>query len=149
HPPEENARRYTELLGGADAVVAKAREYADRGDLRFAAELANHAVFADPDHAGAKELLASVYERLGFGAECGTWRNNFLAGAAELRAGGPLPVIVAAAAGMAPAMTVTQLFDTIAIRIDGPRAWDEHLTINWRITDDAGGTSYRMELSNG
>ena len=65
------------------------------------------------------------------------------------RSGGPLDTVVAAAAGMAPAMTVTQLFDTIAIRIDGPRAWDERIAINWTITDDAGGTRYRMELSNG
>jgi alkyl sulfatase BDS1-like metallo-beta-lactamase superfamily hydrolase len=149
HPPEETAQRYTEILGGADAVLAKAKEYADKGDLRFAAELANHAVFAAPDNAEAKQLLASVFERLGHGAECATWRNNYLAGAAELRSGGPLPTVVAAAAGMAPAMTVTQLFDTIAIRIDGPRAWSEDLKINWYVTDDDGGTRYRMELSNG
>ena len=50
HPPQEAAHRYVECLGGTDAVVAKARQYADSGDLRFAAELLNHAVFADPGH---------------------------------------------------------------------------------------------------
>jgi alkyl sulfatase BDS1-like metallo-beta-lactamase superfamily hydrolase len=48
---------------------------------------------------------------------------------------------------MAPAMTITQLFDSIAIRIDGPKAWHETLSINWVITD--AGERYRMELSNG
>lgn len=46
-PPEESARRYVECIGGTDAVVAKAEGYARRGDLRFAGELQNHAVFAD------------------------------------------------------------------------------------------------------
>ena len=60
HPPEDAARRYVDCIGGADAVVAKARQYVDAGDLRFAAELLNHAVFADPEsRREAKELLAA------------------------------------------------------------------------------------------
>jgi alkyl sulfatase BDS1-like metallo-beta-lactamase superfamily hydrolase len=50
---------------------------------------------------------------------------------------------------MAPAMSVTQLFDSVAIRIAGPRAWSEHISIDWIVTDDGDGTRYRMELSNG
>ena len=84
HPPEAAAARYVHVIGGVDATVARAREFADSGDLRFAAELASHAVFADPAHAGAKTLLGEVFTRLGYGSECGTWRNNFLAGAQEL-----------------------------------------------------------------
>ena len=42
-------------------------------------------------------------------------------------------------AGMAPALTVTQLFDSIAIRINGPKAWNEHLRINWKVTGDGAG----------
>ena len=45
------------------------------------------------------------------------------------------------------ALTTTQLFDSIAIRIDGPRAWTEHLAIDWVFTDV--GHTYRTELSNG
>ncbi len=87
HPPEESGRRYVECMGGVDAVVAKARSYVADGDLRFAVQLLDHAVFAEPDHADAKELLATTYEQLGFGAENGTWRNFFLTGAMELRNG--------------------------------------------------------------
>ena len=43
-------------MGGTDAVVAKARGYLDDGELRFAAQLLKHAVFADPDHPDATEL---------------------------------------------------------------------------------------------
>jgi alkyl sulfatase BDS1-like metallo-beta-lactamase superfamily hydrolase len=109
------------------------------------AELASHAVFADPDNDAARALLTDVLTRLGYGSECATWRNCFLTGAHELRSG---PVVAGvSSAGMAAALTVTQLFDSLAIRIDGTRAWDTHLSIRWHFTDTS--DIYRMELSNG
>lgn len=145
HPPEAAGARYVEAIGGLDATVAKARGFADRGDLRFAAELAGHAVFADPTHEDATTLLADVLTRLGYGSEAATWRNIFLTGAQEL-VDGPRAVPVDAG-GMAAALTVTQLFDSIAIRLDGPRAWDTEVSIRWELRDL--GEAYRMELSNG
>ncbi len=145
HPPEAAAARYVQAIGGVDAVVAKARQFADSGDLRFAAELASHAVFADPSHQGARTLLAEAFTRLGYGSECATWRNVYLTGARELH-NPPEPAPVSSA-GMAAALTVTQLFDSLAIRIDGKRAWDTTASIRWQFTDS--GETYRMELSNG
>ncbi|MEU3021345.1 alkyl sulfatase dimerization domain-containing protein [Nocardiopsis alba] len=146
HPPVAEAERYVDCMGGVDAVVAKAERYRDDGDLRFAATLLNHAIYARPDHTDAKTALAGVYERLGFGAECGTWRNFYLQGARELR-GVPKPEQLDLGAGMADALTVEQLFDSIAIRIDGPRAWEHAFAIDWVFTDLD--TTYRTELSNG
>ena len=45
------------------------------------------------------------------------------------------------------ALTVGQLLDAIAIRINGPRAWDERLTVDWRFTDL--GETHRATLGNG
>jgi alkyl sulfatase BDS1-like metallo-beta-lactamase superfamily hydrolase len=146
HPPEAAAARYVQVIGGVEATLAKAGEFFEQGDLRFAAELASHVVFAAPENAEARGLLADVFERLGYGSECATWRNCYLAGALELRTN-EIPPTVLDPAGMAPALTVTQLFDSIAIRVDGPKAWNEHLTLTWHITDVD--ESYRMELSNG
>lgn len=145
HPPEELAARYVDVIGGVDATVEKARGYADAGDLRFAAELANHALFADPQHRGALDLQTEVFTRLGYGSECGTWRNNFLTAALELREG-PVP-LKTDASGMAAALTITQLFDSIAIRIDAQRAWSTSASVRWHFTDHD--ETYRMELSNG
>ncbi len=147
HPPEEAARRYVNCLGGADAVVAKAAEYTDAGDLRFAAELLNHAVFADPAHSGAREALAAIYDQLGYGAENGPWRNFYLMGALELRHGAVPPSLSLLSPDMIQALTVEQLFDSIAIRVNGPKAWSESLTIDWDFTDE--GTRHRTALSNG
>ncbi|HTZ22941.1 MAG TPA: alkyl sulfatase dimerization domain-containing protein [Streptosporangiaceae bacterium] len=147
HPPQAAAARYVDVIGGRQAVLDKARSYADAGDLRFAAELLKHAVFADPDDTGAREALAGVYERLGYGSENATWRGFYLTGALELRQGpqpSPLPDI---GADMASALTIEQLFDTVAIRVNGPRAATESMVIDWRFTDT--GTDVRLTLSNG
>jgi alkyl sulfatase BDS1-like metallo-beta-lactamase superfamily hydrolase len=145
HPPQEQGSRYVQAFGGADATVAKAQQFADGGDLRFAAELASHVVFAEPGHQGARALLNSVLTRLGYGSECATWRNNYLTGASELL--NPAAAVPINSAGIATALTVTQLFDSLAIRIDGPRAWDTSGSIRWHFTDS--GETFRMELSNG
>ncbi len=135
HPPEARATRYVESMGGADAVVERARGYVTAGDPRFASELLNHVVFAQPEHAGAKELLASVYTTLGHGAENGTWRNFYLMGAKELRDGPtPQPTSVAPR-DLIAALSVEQVFDSVAIRIDGPKAWDLDFAIAWQFTD--------------
>jgi alkyl sulfatase BDS1-like metallo-beta-lactamase superfamily hydrolase len=147
HPPVESATRYVECMGGIDEVLSKAQRYSEDGDLRFAAQLLKHAVFADESHTAAKALLADVYQQLGFGAENGTWRNFYLQGAAELRGvTAPDPVSLAPA-DMVSALGVDQLFDTIAIRVNGPACWTESITIDWVVTDV--GHTYRTELSNG
>jgi alkyl sulfatase BDS1-like metallo-beta-lactamase superfamily hydrolase len=145
HPPEAAAARYVQVMGGVDATIAKAQQFADSGDLRFAAELASHAVFADRSSERAKALLADVFTRLGQGAECATWRNNYLTGALELHS--TVVPAVFSAAGMTTALTVTQLFDSLAIRVDGKQAWDTTASIRWHFSDS--GETYRMELSNG
>ena len=48
---------------------------------------------------------------------------------------------------MAAVLTIIKLFDSVAIRIDGKRAWDTAVSIRWHVTDS--GETYRMELSNG
>jgi alkyl sulfatase BDS1-like metallo-beta-lactamase superfamily hydrolase len=148
HPPVERGTRYVEAFGGADVVIAKAQSFVDAGDLRFAVELLNHVVFADDTNTAARELLASVYDTLGWGAENGTWRNFYLQGAYELRNSvQPAALDSVGAADMVSALSVEQLFDSIAIRVNGPRAWDERAAIDWVFTDL--GHTRRTELSNG
>jgi alkyl sulfatase BDS1-like metallo-beta-lactamase superfamily hydrolase len=147
HPPQAAAIRYVEVIGGQQAVLGKARSYAQAGDLRFAAELLKHAVFADPSDSEARTALTEVYQRLGYGAENATWRSIYLSGALELRDGVKQPTVSDLAAGMVAALTLEQLFDTLAIRIDGPRAAAESAVIDWHFTDT--GTTIRLALSNG
>ncbi|MEG3613581.1 alkyl/aryl-sulfatase [Isoptericola haloaureus] len=147
HPPVERARRYVDFMGGADAVVARARESFDAGDFRWVAEVVNHVVFADPEHAGARELLADTYEQLGYGSENGTWRDFFLSGATELRDGRFGTPTATSSPDIVGNLTPAMLFDALAVQVDGPRAWDERLSIDVVLTDT--GDRYRLRLANG
>jgi alkyl sulfatase BDS1-like metallo-beta-lactamase superfamily hydrolase len=134
HTPTEQARRYVAAIGGIDAVVAHAQAAFDEGDLRWAAELLDRAIFADPGHAGARELQARTLEQLAYGAENGPWRNAFLAGATELRHGS-FGTPATTSPDLLLALAPEQIFDAIAIRVNGPRAWDEDLSIGIALTD--------------
>ncbi|MDG4820836.1 alkyl sulfatase dimerization domain-containing protein [Asanoa sp. WMMD1127] len=147
HPPQAAAHRYVEFMGGADAVVEKARRCADEGDLRWAAQVLDHVVFAQPDHAAGRSLLADVLERLGFGCENGTWRNSYLSGAVELRDGNFGTPTATSSPDMAAQLPPRMLFDAVAVRVDGPRAWALDLALRWHFPDH--GESYRTTLRNG
>ncbi|MCU1499855.1 MAG: beta-lactamase domain protein [Acidimicrobiales bacterium] len=138
HPPVAAAERYVDAIGGADALLAKARASFDAGDYRWVAELVNHLVFAQPDHAEARSLQADALEQLGYQAESGPWRDFYLTGAQELRHGHP-----ASNPGSGPgadtvaAMTTELLFDYLGIRIDGLRAAERQWHLDVVVTDRA------------
>jgi linear primary-alkylsulfatase len=83
--PVDAARRHVELAGGLDQLLAHARAALEQGEHRWAAELASHAVFAEPSCAEARALEAEALEQLGYQAESAVWRNIYLVGAHELR----------------------------------------------------------------
>ncbi len=146
HPPEAAAARYVELAGGADALLGHARRAFGRGDFRWVAEVVNHLVFADPENDDARELQARALEQLAYGAENATWRNFFLMGARELRSG-PAGSAVSLAPDFVASLEDGQLFDAIAIQLDGPRAADRSMTIAWHFTDTE--RDYALILANG
>jgi alkyl sulfatase BDS1-like metallo-beta-lactamase superfamily hydrolase len=146
HPPEHLAERYVAAMGGRDRALAVARQAWDDGDYRWCAEVGKHLVFADAADDQARAVLADALEQLGFGAENGTWRNAYLAGATELRSGN-FGTPATTSPDIAYALSVSQVFDSIAVRVDGPRAWDEHIVTAWTITDED--TTYVVELRNG
>jgi alkyl sulfatase BDS1-like metallo-beta-lactamase superfamily hydrolase len=147
HPPEALAPRYVEALGGIDRVVELAQAAFDSGDFRWAATLLDHAIFTDSDHSGARALYADTLEQLGYGAECATWRNFFMCGAAELRGGNFGTAVQATSPTLLSQLTPEQIFDSLAIRVNGPRSWDLDITVDITFADlDA---NYRLALRNG
>ena len=119
-----------------------------QGDLRFAAELASHAVFADPDARGRQ----------------GRCSPTVLSGSASARRTRP----GATATSPAPRSCAAARSQPTPIGVgrDGPgadrspscstpspsastgrRAWERLAQIRWQLTDS--GEEYRMELSNG
>jgi len=135
HPPEEGARRYVAFMGGTEAVLERARASFEEGDYRWVAEVASHVVFADPTNAEARELEAQALEQLAYQAECGTWRNFFLMGALELREGSK-GTPVAMSTDVISALSLGQVLDGLAIRVDGMRAAGERLVLNWDVAGE-------------
>lgn len=147
-PPAEASRNYVEFMGGADAVLAKARESYDEGDYRWVAQVVTHVVFADPDNQAAKDLQADALEQLGYQAESGPWRNFYLTGAKELREGvTQLPTPNTASPDTVRAMSPEMFFAYLAIRLDSSKAADAAMTLNVDLGDQGG--QYVLELENG
>lgn len=134
-PPEPAAERYVEAMGGADAVIAMATKAEKAGELRWAATLLNHVVFADDQNKAARDQLAGVYTKLGFESEAGTWRNIYLTGAQELRDG----IVKLPPMGLSPdvlsATTTPMLLDFVAVRINPDKAAGLAIKINVDVTD--------------
>jgi linear primary-alkylsulfatase len=147
HPPVAVAERYVAAMGGSDAAVEIARAAFDEGDLRWAVEVLNHVLFADEHHARARALQADAFEQLGYGAENGTWRNVYLSGATELRDGLFGTPTSTGATDIVMALSAEQILSSVAIRIDGPKAWNEHLVLSFVVTDI--GQTFVFELRNG
>jgi alkyl sulfatase BDS1-like metallo-beta-lactamase superfamily hydrolase len=147
-PPAEASRNYVEFMGGADAVLAKAKESFDNGDYRWVAQVVNHVVFADPDNQEARDLQADALEQLGYQAESGPWRNFYLTGAKDLREGvKELPTPNTASPDTVRAMSPEMFFDYLAVRLDSAKAADAAMTLNVDLGDQGG--QYVLELENG
>jgi alkyl sulfatase BDS1-like metallo-beta-lactamase superfamily hydrolase len=136
-PPAQSASRYVEFMGGAEAVLDKARASYEAGDYRWAAEVLNHLVFADAANDVARSLLADTYDQLGYQAESGPWRDFYLTGARELRLGTQKPPFDATsgAIDVVAAMPTDLFFDALAVRLNGPKAFDSQVVLNFVFTD--------------
>jgi len=148
HTPEQAGERYVEFMGGAEALLDKARGAFELGDYRWVAEVVNHAVFADPSNQAAKDLQAAALEQLGYQSESGPWRNFYLTAAKELRHGvAVLPTPNAASADSVRAMSPELFWDYLGVRLNGAKAGSRKLTIKVRFPDlDA---EYVLMVRNG
>jgi alkyl sulfatase BDS1-like metallo-beta-lactamase superfamily hydrolase len=147
HPPEALAPRYVAAMGGIDRVVELAQAAFDFGDFRWAATLLDHAMFTDSEHAAARALYSDTLEQLAYGAENATWRNFFISGATELREGNLGTAVQVASPTLLSQLTPEQIFDSLAIRVNGPRSWDLDLAFDITFADSA--ANYRLTLRNG
>ncbi|WP_421356653.1 alkyl/aryl-sulfatase [Pseudocitrobacter faecalis] len=147
-PPEASAKKFVEYMGGADAVMQKAKADYSQGHYRWVAQVTSKIVFANPDNQAARHLEADALEQLGYQAESGPWRNFYLTGAQELRNGvvkGPTPNT--ASPDTVRAMSPEMFFDYLAVHINGEKAANAKAIFNVDLGNDGG--KYKLELENG
>lgn len=134
HPPVERAKRLIDALGGAERTLALAENAMAAGDYRWASDLLQNLVFAEPANAQAKTKLAASYEQQGYAAESAIWRNQFLAAASELR-NGRTPASAAQSNDMVAAISTQELLDSAATLFAPERAGPRGFTVAIDISD--------------
>jgi len=147
-PPREAAQHYVTFMGGADNVIRQARDSYAHGDYRWVAEVTKQVVYADPHNQAARNLEADALEQLGYQAESGPWRNEFLSGALELRNGvAPQTATASTDADTLKALSDDMFLDYLAIRLNGDRAAGKRIALNWVQPDT--GKRYALHIENG
>jgi len=147
-PPTDAGRRYVEVAGGADRLLAAAYRAFEAGDYRWVAELVSHLVFADPANVSARALLADALEQMGYQAESGPWRDFYLTGAMEAREPRPEPAAPRQGANAQLfSLGGDDLLESLSVRLDGERAGAIELAFTLRFTDT--GETFEITIGNG
>lgn len=131
--PQDSAKKYVEYMGGEDIVLMKAKTAFINGEYQWVAEVTKQVIFANPNNKQAKLICADALEQLGYIAESGVWRNEYLMGAQELRYGkiqSNSSIITNDVLNNMPLGDVLYLF---SIRVEGLRAGDYNYKINFFI----------------
>jgi alkyl sulfatase BDS1-like metallo-beta-lactamase superfamily hydrolase len=145
--PRDSAPLYVEMMGGSDPILAKGQQLYDQGRYLEAQEIVNKLVYAEPESKEGKNLLADIFEQIGYQQESSSVRNSFLAGAYELRSGIPEGVPGATSGpDLLRALSTEMFFDYLAIRLDSTKVENVEFVANLYHPD----TEERLvlELSN-
>ncbi len=145
--PEDSAPLYVEMMGGASKIIARGQQLYDEGKYRHAQEILNKLIYAEPGNQQAKDLLADVFEQIGYQQESPSVRNSFLAAAYELRSGIPTGASPKSSGpDMVRAMTTELWLDFLGVRLDSDKADGKAFKINLVTPDN--GEKFVVELSN-
>lgn len=146
--PGESAPLYVEMMGGSARIITKGRSLYDEGKYRYAMEILNKLVYAEPSNQEAKDLLADCFEQLGYQAESPSVRNSYLAAAYELRNGIPSGATPKTGSpDLVSAMGTDLFLDFLGVRLNPSKAEGKAFTINLVHPDRH--ERYVVELSNG
>lgn len=147
-PIVEESKKQVEYMGGAEAILEKAKKDFDKGNYRWVAQVLNYLVYAEPNNQSAKNLLADTLEQLGYQSENGTWRNFYLSGSKDLREGVRRRVVAnTVSADMVSSMPIENFFDYLSIRLNGLKAAENPMGINFDLSDQ--NKKYFLQIKNG
>jgi alkyl sulfatase BDS1-like metallo-beta-lactamase superfamily hydrolase len=145
--PRESAPLYVEMMGGAEKIMARGQQLYDDGKYFLASEIMNKLVQAQPRNQAAKDLLADIFEQIGYQQENPGLRNSFLAGAYELRTGIPQgETAKSTSPDVVRAMSTELFLNFLGIRMDSRKAEGMRFTINLITPDN--GEKFIVELEN-
>ncbi len=145
--PADSAPLYVEMMGGSDNIMKKSGKLYDQGEYFKAQEVMNKLVQAEPQNQPAKDLLADIFEQIGYQQENPGLRNSYLSGALELRSNIPQGAqIDSSGPDVIRAMSTELFLDFLGIRMDSRKTDGMAFTINLITPDN--GEKFLVELSN-
>ena len=146
HPPIARAKLFVEALGGSKALHRVTRKAFGAGDYRWAAELGQNGVFADPTDSVSRSLLADSYEQLAYQSESAIWRNIYLTGARELRNGKPDGFPETGPNYLMMATPLADFLDLVETTLVPEKAGETKLGFN--LVDTISGDRFAVSLEN-
>ncbi|MBW2424159.1 MAG: MBL fold metallo-hydrolase [Deltaproteobacteria bacterium] len=147
--PADSAPLYVEMMGGSKKILKKGKKLYEKGRYLEAQEILNKLVQAEPQNRKAKDLLADVFEQIGYQQENPGLRNSYLQAAYELRSGLPAgPPPNTAGPDVVRAMTTELFLDFVGIRMDSRQAEAEGLEFKVNLITPDNGEQFVVELSS-
>ena len=138
--PSETAKKLVEYMGGnPERILSMARADYAKGEYQWVAQVTKELVYADPSNMEARRLCADALEQLGYQSESGTWRNCYLTGAMELRAGTPSETLYGSGEGLANMLgagSIDMIFEYAAIATDYRTVEDNDIVVNFIIGEE-------------
>jgi len=145
--PADSAPLYVQMMGGAARILAQGQALHDQGKYMHAQEILNKLVQAEPQNQAGKDLLADVFEQIGYQQENPGLRNSYLAAAYELRSGIPQGEVVSSSSpDVIRAMTTESFLNFLGIRMDSRKAEGMRFTVNLITPDN--GEKFIVEMEN-
>jgi alkyl sulfatase BDS1-like metallo-beta-lactamase superfamily hydrolase len=147
-PRAVEAQKLVAYMGGARAILKRARRDYNQGNYRIVATVLDKLAWAEPGNDRARALLADSYEQLGYQSEGPQWRNAYLSAARELRTGHIVSSSTPARrrADLINAATAEQMLDAVAARLNSAKAKGQAWTLSFEFPDTQ--QSFLLELAN-
>ena len=152
-PPLESAKRYIDLIGGRDAVLAAAEKAYAEEEYQWAAELTTYLIRVDKDDADAKQIKAASFRHLGYAQININWHNWYLTSAMELEGSiKPMESLARLASIFSSADIVSEwpadfLVEGLTTRLKAEETLDMHMTAGFNFTDV--NEQYGLEIRRG
>lgn len=141
------AVKYVEYMGGADTIMARAKDDYKVGEYRFVATVLNKLVTAQPGYWPARHLLADSYEQLGYQSEGPQWRNAYLTAAKELRTSKVLQwQSLGDSTDLLRAASTENMLDALAIKLNADKVAGKEIKLLLSLSDM--NETWLLELSN-
>jgi alkyl sulfatase BDS1-like metallo-beta-lactamase superfamily hydrolase len=145
--PVTRARRYVDMMGGRDKVLATARQAFADGDGQFAAELTQLLVRIDNNDWDARHLKAASLRQRGYQEINTIARAWYLNGANELDGKvNPAGLMKLGMQSFQAGLSGGELLESWRYQVDPDKAGDSRVVLGFEFTDS--GDSYAVELRN-